>query len=98
MRTRNRLVVFAAVGITFVLHSALQWYSWALADSINHRYPLPFTFLSFPVIWLTGQFRAIDGVEQRDLGRNCRASLNASAGSQACSTSSFGRVADFREL
>jgi hypothetical protein len=61
MRTRNRLVVFAAVGITFVLHSALQWYSWALADSINHRYPLPFTFLSFPVIWLAP--RSLDSFE-----------------------------------
>jgi hypothetical protein len=49
---RNKAVVSATVGIAFLLHHVLQWFSWAMADSIGHRHPFPFRLLSFPVIWL----------------------------------------------
>ena len=49
---RNKSAFLAAVGITFVLHTLLQWYSWALADAAGHTHPLPFFLLSFPVLWL----------------------------------------------
>jgi hypothetical protein len=48
---RSNLAVFAAAGITFVLHAILQWYGWALADAVGHRNYFPFFFLSFPVLW-----------------------------------------------
>jgi len=52
MMMRNKLAFFAAAGITFVLHTLLQWSSWALADGVGHAHPLPFFFFSFPVLWL----------------------------------------------
>jgi hypothetical protein len=51
----GKLTVLAAAGVTFVLHTVLQWYGWALADSIGHRHPLPFFLLSFPVLWFAPQ-------------------------------------------
>lgn len=55
MMTRNKLTFLTAVAITFVLHAILQWFSWALADAIGHRHPLPFVVLSFPVLWFAPQ-------------------------------------------
>lgn len=58
---RNKLFVITAVGITFALHAILQWFSWALADSIGHRHPLPFLLLSFPLFWVVPQSLLNDG-------------------------------------
>jgi hypothetical protein len=44
--------VLLAAGITFILHATLQWFSWEAADGIGKRHQLPFSLLSFPVLWL----------------------------------------------
>jgi len=61
MRRREMMTVFCAMGITFALHAFLQWYSWALADGMGHRHPLPFFFLSFPLLWFAP--RSLDSIQ-----------------------------------
>jgi hypothetical protein len=48
----SKSAVLVTTGATFVLHAALQWLSWASADSPAHGHSLLFRLLSFPVLWI----------------------------------------------